>query len=62
MCPRDFLFDDAVVSTHAEEDLQRLMQHFSVASEDFGLTIRLQKTQVVGQDVDVPPSIFRSRP
>ena len=33
------------------------MQHFSIACEDFGLTISLKKTQVIGQDVDVPPSI-----
>ena len=33
------------------------MQHFTVACEDFGLTVSLKKTQVTGQDVDAPPSI-----
>ena len=54
---RNFLFaDDAAVTTHTEEELQQLMQHFTVACEDFGLTISLKKTQVMGQDVDAPPS------
>ena len=34
------------------------MQSFTVACEDFELTVSLHKTQVMGQDVDVPaPSI-----
>ena len=40
VCLRDFLFaDDAAVTTHTEESLQQLMQRFTVACEDFGLTI-----------------------
>ena len=33
------------------------MTHFSDACQDFGLTISLKKTQVMGQDVDSPPAI-----
>ena len=33
------------------------MQRFTVTCTDFRLTISLKKTQVIGQDVDVPPSI-----
>ena len=56
VCLGDFLFaDDAAVTTHTEEELQRLMQRFNVACKDFGLTSSLKKTQVMGQDVDVPP-------
>ena len=55
---RDFLFaDDATVVAHSAEDLQQLMNHFSKACQDFGLTISLKKTQVMGQGVDSPPSI-----
>ena len=50
----DFLFtDDAAVTTHTEQEPQRLMQRFTVACEDFKLTMSLNKTQVMGQDVDV---------
>ncbi|KAL8621446.1 hypothetical protein ACOMHN_048245 [Nucella lapillus] len=54
-CLCDFLFaDDAA---HSAEDLQQLMTHFSNACQDFGLSISLKKTQVMGQDVDSPPAI-----
>ena len=57
-CPCDFLCaDDAAVTAHSSEDLQQLMTLFSKACRDFGLTISLKKTQVMGQDVDSPPSI-----
>ena len=57
-CLRDFLFaDDAAVTTHTAEDLQRLMTCFSDACRDFGLTINLKKTQVMGQDTGSPPAI-----
>ena len=56
-CLRDFLFaDDAAVTAHSAEDLQQLMICFSDACQDFGLTISLKKTQVMGQDVDSPPA------
>ena len=54
----DFLFaDDAAITTHTEEELQQLKQRFTVAYEDFGLTISLKKIEVMGQDIDAPPSI-----
>ena len=55
---RDMLFaDDAAVTAHTEYDLQQLMDRFSNACRDFGLTISLKKTNVLGQDVDTPPVI-----
>ena len=55
---RDFLFvDDAAVVAHSAEDLQQLMNRFRKACQDFGLTISLKKTQVMGQGVDSPPSV-----
>ena len=55
---RDFLFaDDAAITTHTAEDLQQLLDRFATACNAFGLTISLKKTQVMGQDVDEPPSV-----
>ena len=57
-CLRDFLFaDDAAIATHSAEDLQRLMDRFSNACREFGLTISQKKTQVMGQGVEAPPCI-----
>ena len=48
---RDMLFaDDAAVTTHTKQELQALMDCFSQACKDFGLTISLKKTNVLGQD------------
>ena len=42
---RDMLFaDDAAVATHTEEELLQLMDRFSQACKDFGLTISLDRT------------------
>ena len=47
---RDMLFaDDAAVATHTQRELQSLMDRFSQACKDFGLTISLKKTNVLGQ-------------
>ena len=55
---RDMLFaDDTAVTSHTEQQLQRLMDRFSQAYKDFGLTISLKKTNVLGQDVDTSPVI-----
>ena len=55
---QDFLFaDDEAIVAHSAKDLQQLMNHFSKACQDFGLTISLKKTQVMGQGEDSPPSI-----
>ena len=57
-CLRDLLFaDGAAVTAHSAEDLQQLMNRFSKACRDFGLTISLKKTQVMAQDMDTPPNI-----
>ena len=55
---RDVLLgDDAAVATHIQEELQSLMDCFSQACKDFGLTISLKKTNVLGQDTEAPPVI-----
>ena len=57
-CLCDLLFaDDAAVTGHSAGDLQQLMTRISDACQDFGLTISLKKTQVMGQDTDSPPAI-----
>ena len=54
----DMLFaDDAAVVAHTQDDLQSLMDCFSQACKDFGLTISLKKTNVLGQDTEAPPVI-----
>ena len=55
---RDMLFaDDAAVVAHTQEELQSLMDCFSQACKDFGLSISLQKTTVLGQETEAPPII-----
>ena len=45
---RDMLFaDDAAVVTHTQEELQSLMDCFSQACKDFGLTISLKKVPLL---------------
>ena len=46
---REMLFaDDAALATHTEENLQQLMDRLSHACKEFGLTITIKKTNVVG--------------
>ena len=55
---RDMLFaDDAAIATHTQEELQQLMDRFSVACKDFGLTISLKKTNVMMQGSESQPNI-----
>ena len=55
---RDLLFaDNAVVMTYTQQELQALMDCFSQACKDFGLTINLKKTNVLGQDTMELPAI-----
>ena len=49
--------DDAAVANHTQEELQSLMDCFSQACKDFGLTISLKKTNVLGQDTEALPVI-----
>ena len=46
--------DDAAVATHTQEELQSSMDCFSQACKDFGLTISMKKTNVLGQDTEAP--------
>ena len=56
---RDLLFaDDAAITTHTQEELQRLLDRFSDACRHFGLTISLAKTQVMEKDIKETPSLF----
>lgn len=49
--------DDAALATHSKEALQRLNDHFPRAFSNFGLTISLKKTNLMGQDVSSIPNI-----
>ena len=49
--------DDAALVAHRQEALQRLITCFSTACKEFGLTISLKKTEVMGQDVSATPEI-----
>ncbi|KAI0208302.1 Ceramide synthase 1 [Lamellibrachia satsuma] len=42
---------------HTEETLQQLMDKLSHACKEFGLTISIKKTNVMGQDVVMPPPV-----
>ena len=59
---RDMLFAvDAGLVSHTEQQLQTLMDSFSRTSQDFGMTISIKKTNVMGQDFEQPPSISVNR-
>ena len=56
---REALFaDDAALVTHTQEALQRLIDRFSHACEEFGLTINIKKTEVMGQGTDSWPIVY----
>ena len=42
---------------HSEHELQSLMDRFSLACEEFNLTISLKKTTVMGQNTPAPPTL-----
>ena len=55
---RELLFaDDAALTSHSAESLQRLRDRFADACKELGLTISLKKTKIMGQDVRNAPSI-----
>ena len=55
----DLLFaNDMVITTHTQEDIQRLLDRFSDACRHFALTISLAKTQLIEQDIKEIPSLF----
>ena len=44
---RDVFFaDDAAMATHMEEPLQRLIDRFALACDDFGLTISMKRPRL----------------
>ena len=49
--------DDAAGTIHNQQELQALMDHFSQAHKDFGLTISLKKTSVLELDTMELPAI-----
>ena len=49
--------DDAALTAHTEEALQRLTTSFANACSEFGLTISLKKTNIMAQNVSRNPSI-----
>ncbi len=54
---REMLFaDDAALTAHTKDALQCLISSFARASDEFGLTISLKKSNVMGQDVSSTPA------
>ena len=49
---------NASLVAHTEEALQRMINRFSEASKDFGLTISLKKTNIMAQNVGPTPNIL----
>ena len=41
------LADDATLAAHTEEDLQELMDRFSQACKEFGVTVSIKKTKLL---------------
>lgn len=55
---RELLFaDDAALTAHTEELLQRLIICFAKTCTEFGLTTSLKKTNIMGQNVSSTPQI-----
>lgn len=55
---REMLYaDDAAFTAHTETALQRLITLFAEACTEFGLTISLKKTNIMGQDVSTAAKI-----
>ena len=52
---RELFAEDAALTTHKEEELQQLISQFSHTCKEFGLTISIRKTEVMGQGVPSPP-------
>ncbi|XP_069985579.1 uncharacterized protein [Penaeus vannamei] len=49
--------DDDAITAHEEKHLQKLMDRFSQACEDFRLTISLKKTSILSKKTESPPTI-----
>lgn len=48
--------DDAAIAAHTQQEMQSLKSRFSEACKDFGLTISLKKTNLMGQDAPSAPA------
>ena len=56
---RELLFaDDAALTSHTQEGLQSMLNSFSSACKEFGLTISIKKTQVMGLNIPAPPELY----
>jgi hypothetical protein len=51
------LTDAATLATHTKEALQRQIDSFALVCNEFGLTISIKKTEVMGLKTDSPLSI-----
>lgn len=49
--------DDDALTANTEEALQQLVNSFAQTGKEFGLTISLKKTDIMGQDVSSTPNI-----
>lgn len=49
--------DDAALTSHTQEGLQRLVNALAESCQEFGLTISLSKTEIMGQNVSSAPII-----
>jgi len=49
--------DDAGFVPHSEEQLQRLLDNFTLACKDFALTISLSKTQILTSNTTSTPAL-----
>ena len=55
---REMLFaDDAALTSHSGEALQRLVNRFAHACREFGLTISQKKTNAIARDASQVPSV-----
>lgn len=55
---QEMLFaDDAALASHIQSGLQRQIDRMAHACREFGLTISLKKTEIMGQDVSEAPII-----
>ena len=52
------ILPDSALLAFSDNDLQNLLNGFSNACDDFGLTISLKKTKIMTQDTEVSSSLF----
>ena len=57
LVPEMLFADDTAITAHTETALQKLMNCFAHPYSQFGLTISIKKTNILGQDVSATPII-----